>query len=131
MPSEKSGWQADSIAKGSFALVRQHGKLNILFRDAGGEVRDTRGEGGEVFELMKTNEYLLVVAVHTSAVEHFMFRLDGQGFGEVAWGTARPSGMTQQSSLSTPAATASEERVRLSHSSRGNTGVGSGSGRSP
>ena len=42
---------------------------------------------------------VLVVVVHNSAIEHYLFRLDKQGNGEVVWGTVRAQGLLPKSSL--------------------------------
>ena len=84
VPKGEDGWSEDQISGGSTTLTRNDkGELDVLFRDATGEISSARGGGGQVIQLRKSvNEIAVLVAypVGAEAAEIYAFvrEVDGR-----------------------------------------------------
>lgn len=84
VPKGKDGWTDDQITGGSTTLtLSPRGDLDILFKDATGEVSSARGDGGEVYPLRASDDEVTVVVVYPSGAQaaeiySFVHEADGR-----------------------------------------------------
>lgn len=94
----KGEWLADGLSQGAVTLIDRGDRPQILYRDATKTMRDAEtDDGAKVFWISKSAEVKSVLVVHTAAAEHYLFKLDSAGRGEVVWGTFRHTGMIKGS----------------------------------
>lgn len=94
----KGEWLKDGLSQGALTLVDRGDKPQILYRDATKTMRDAEtDDGAKVYWMSKTPDVKSVLVVHSAAVEHYLFKLDARGRGEVVWGTFRHAGMIKGS----------------------------------
>lgn len=101
VPSDKVGWQKDGISAGGIILVNRGENPQILYVDATQNIRDAElDDGGRVRWLNRgTDGHFVVVVLYGLAMEHFLFRLDPDGNGEVIWGSVKHATPITKSSL--------------------------------
>ena len=97
---ENAGWQTDSISSGQILLIYNGDEPDIVHTSATGSTKSARGEGGAVFEVAGADagvRLILVVYPTTGTIENYLFVLDADGVGTVAWGLARAAIMLKSS----------------------------------
>lgn len=100
----ESGWEKDTISPGQVLLIYNDGKPDIIFMDATKQIQSARGEGAAVIEVEGGPPgFRLILAVYQGlgTIEHYLFGLDENGSGKLAWGTARAHALLSKSSLFT------------------------------
>lgn len=79
----KDGWQADGIAEGSTTLTRDgSGELDILFKDARGQIFSSRDEGGKIVLLRQSDNEITVLVAYpqgAQAAEIYSFVRESDG----------------------------------------------------
>lgn len=104
--ADKAGWQKDGVT-GSFELVANadYSEADIIYENPPPIGPSSyRAEGATVTVLPgKAQGSLLVLATAPDRVDHYLFKLDNQGNGQVVWGTAGTSVLSQKDSLMTAA----------------------------
>ncbi len=101
---DESGWEKDTISSGQVLLIYNGGKPDIIFADATKQITSARGEGATVIEVEGSPaglRLILVVYQGYGTIEHYLFGLDENGSGKLAWGTARAHARLSKSSLYT------------------------------
>jgi hypothetical protein len=101
--ADKAGWRKD-VVPGGFELVANadNSEPDIIYENPALGPSSYRAEGAKVFVLPGGAEgSLLVFAVTKDRLDHYLFKLDGQGNGVVAWGTTGTNPLSQKSSLMT------------------------------
>lgn len=106
IPGSKSEWQEDKISKGQIMLVFE-GKeknVNIYYKDIY-STRSPMEDGGKVYLLYadKNLKTILVLVDYpgSGTIENYLFKLDENGKGEVAWGSVKGVGLVPKSGLYT------------------------------
>ena len=100
----QSGWTEDKISDGQILLVYNSGNPDIIFSDATKQIQSALGGGAFVFEVEGGPPgFHLILSVHggKGTIEHYLFGLDKNGNGTLAWGTVRSSALWSKSSLYT------------------------------
>jgi len=94
IPKGKTGWQDDGISSGTIQLVQNGTDFDIFYTDTVG-TKSMRAEGFRVISINQPDPNShLILAVHegTRIAEHYLFVLDDNGVGEVAWGSLKGAG---------------------------------------
>jgi hypothetical protein len=102
LPEEKAGWRKDGMSDGEIILIAKGDKPQIIFRDATNKTQDVETDHGAELRWLSRDEEGIstVLAVYpVGLIEHYVFRLDAGGKGEVVWGGARYRALIQKSSL--------------------------------
>jgi len=98
--ADKAGWQKDGVA-GSFELVASanYSEADIIYDNPPPIGPSSyRAEGAKVIVLpRKAQGSLLVLAITPDRVDHYLFKLDDQGKGQVVWGTAGTRALSERS----------------------------------
>jgi hypothetical protein len=97
-----AGWQKDGISGGGFQFISADdgSDPDIIITDVIGT--RTRADGANVTLVPGSGRgFYLVLSIYpsTGTVDHYLFRLDDQGHGRVAWGTTRSGAVFNKSSL--------------------------------
>jgi hypothetical protein len=85
----------DGVKDGSLSLIRAGTEYDIVYTDAVGRTLSARGDGFRVIEVPQPAAgYTTIITAHpnTGVVEHYLFKLDNNGNGEVAWGSIKGGG---------------------------------------
>ena len=94
VPDDQAGWRQDGVDGGSIQLVRHGDDFDIFYTDTVG-TKSVKADGFDVLSLPQQapGSFLIIAVNATSQVlQHYLFILDAEGRGTVAWGTARGSG---------------------------------------
>jgi hypothetical protein len=100
--NDQSGWAKDGVSGGSIMFMLDGKQADIVYTDSLGS-RSARADGAEVFiaghdEDLGTTLVLLLYS-KTATAEHYLFRLNDWGIGEVVWSIARAGGNIQKSGV--------------------------------
>lgn len=83
VPKAQAGWTDDQITGGATTLTQDEGgELDILFRDARGEITSARNDGGRVIQVRKSTNEIAVIVVYVDgaeAVEVYSFVREADG----------------------------------------------------
>jgi hypothetical protein len=101
VPTDKAGWTEDSISPGSLSLSVINGEADLVFHDATGKARSSRSEGAsiQILEASESGSIIVISSYPGGAFEHYFFRLNKNGEGEVIWGSLKWNGLVDKSSL--------------------------------
>lgn len=101
VPADKSGWTEDTISPGSLSLAINDDEVDLIFSDATGNARSSKAEGATVQLLaaQATGTIIVISAYPDGAMEHYFFRLNDSGDGEVVWESLKWNGLVDKSSL--------------------------------
>ena len=95
IPADAEGWHPDEIPKGGIIFTLDGEIPDIILRDATGKTRSVKEDNAVVKILhVDTNKGTILVMVYygAGALEHYLFKLDNAGTGQVVWGTAKAAG---------------------------------------
>jgi len=88
--SADAGFQPDEITEGGLSLSVTDDAVDLLFRDATGQISSATGSGGNVVLLNVSDELIHVLVVYdtgiASTAESYIFDIDS---GEVIWTQSR------------------------------------------
>lgn len=104
VPPSEAGWGEDQISDGQITLTRDGDQWDIIYTDVTG-TRSARADQGQVFYLGDGGTpgfHSVLIAysgVGAGTVEHYLFKLNPDGRGEVAFSTMRPGGLIQKASI--------------------------------
>ena len=104
VPSDQTGWQKDTISSGQILLIYDDGKPDIIYTAARDRIQSARAEGATVVEVDGGPPgFRLILAIYhgEGTIMHYLFGLDEDGAGAVAWGTIRANASITKSSLYT------------------------------
>ena len=89
-------WEKVDLASVSFSLVYRDGDPDILFRESkSGELKSYKEDGFRLGRVQSADpDFHLIVAIYPTVrppqqggtIQHYLFRLDKHGNGDVAWG---------------------------------------------
>lgn len=98
--TEPSGWDKDGIKDSYMSLISDYGQLDISYNDSG-NAGSVRGDGGVVRVLkdIPSEGVFVIVVEYPNAMEHYYFRLDKTGVGEVIWGGLKWTGLANSSGI--------------------------------
>ena len=99
---DRAGWSKGRISSGQILLIHNGNEPDIIFTDATKQIQSARAEGATVIEVEGGPPgFRLILAVYqgNGTIEHFLFGLDEDGSGTVAWGTSRANALITKSSL--------------------------------
>lgn len=91
-PETDVGWQTDQISTGQILLLKEGTEYEIAFGDAIG-AQTVGAQGGEVLPLAGSGDlsnYIALLVIYPGPYfEHYLFRRDLSGEGEVVWGSMK------------------------------------------
>ena len=96
VPSEKSGFQEDTISGGSTFLIREKDQYDIVFVDAIGP-KSLKEDGFQIVEVPQPRPgFFMLIAVNSESgiTQHYLFQLDTTGDGNLVWGSVKGTGGT-------------------------------------
>ncbi len=102
----KSEWQEDKISLGQIMLVLEGEEktVNIYYKDIF-NTRSPMEDGGKVYLLYASNNLKTILVLvdypGSGTFEHYLFMLDENGKGEVAWGSVKGVALVPKSGLYT------------------------------
>jgi len=89
-------WEKDDLASVAFSLVYRDGNPDILYRESkSGELKSYQEDGFRLGRIQSADPHFhVILAVYPpvrppqqgGAIQHYLFRLDKHGNGDVAWG---------------------------------------------
>jgi hypothetical protein len=95
IPADAEGWHSDEIAKGGIIFTLDGDNPDIILRDATGKTRSVK-EDNAIVKILHVEAHkgtiLVMVYYRAGALEHYLFKLDNAGTGQVVWGTAKAAG---------------------------------------
>ena len=95
-----AGWRKDGISSGQILLIYNGDEPDIIFIPATKQIKSARAEGTLIeVEGSDPGFRLILVDYQDGTIDHYLFGLDENGSGTVAWGTIRPGGIIRKSSL--------------------------------
>ena len=104
IPADKSGMRKDGIDGGRIILNLINSEIDLLVKDATGNTRSVKQEGGKIF-VRKSNNGLIAISVvydgDTATTETYVFQIDDRGNGTVVSSVTRTSGVINKMSLMT------------------------------
>ena len=101
---DRAGWSKGSVSAGQILLIYNGGKPDIIFAGATKQIQSARAEGATIIQVDGGPPgFRLILAIYPGegTIEHYLFGLDGDGAGTVAWGTIRAHALITKSSLYT------------------------------
>jgi len=98
-----SGWQKDGISNGMIGLLKKGDNYNIIIIDGTQAIQDYASQGYIILPVMadiQSNRYI-ITALNGGLVETYLFKLDHNGFGTVAWTASKGNNYITKASLMT------------------------------
>ena len=102
VPDSDVGWHEDAISGGETRLVQDGDGFDIVFRDATGQTRSSRAEGAAVVPIVVQSGLVILISAYQGpqpTLEHYLFRWDASGKGEVVWRIDRATLSISKASL--------------------------------
>jgi hypothetical protein len=95
----QSGWQRDGISTGNLQLIKSGDEYDIVYQDTVG-ARSARADGFKFVHVTPSAGFLMLIGVsNVGVLDHYLFRLDTHGRGEVLWGTSRGTGLIPKATM--------------------------------
>ena len=96
-----SGWKKDWIDGGQIILNFINGEADLLVTNATGSTASVKQAGGKIYVRKAVNGLIALTVFYddTAITEDYVFQLDGQGNGTVAWTAIRTATATNKISL--------------------------------
>jgi hypothetical protein len=104
VPADKSGMRKDGIDGGRIILNLVNGEIDLLIKDATGNTRSVKQDGGKIFARKSNNGLIAISIVYegdTTTTETYVFQIDDRGNGTVVSSLTRTSGVVNKMSLMT------------------------------
>jgi hypothetical protein len=90
VPKNKAGWAKDKTTGGSYLLLREGDNFDIVYTDATKRTISSREDRGQIIRISESGgNYVILVNYPAKLVETWVFELDGDGGGVVAFHQAR------------------------------------------
>ena len=104
VPADKAGWKKDGIDGGRIILNYINGEIDLLIKNAIDKTASSvKQEGGKIVARKSNNDLIALTVFYDDgrATEDYVFQINAQGDGTVAWTAIRTAGKINKMSLMT------------------------------